>query len=556
MFFEIYINDICEWNFNFNTNLQMQKVILFLSMFVLVIAVSCSRDVRKDAQKVLEINADEEFQVMHSFGASDAWRCQFVGANWPEKKKEQMARWLFSTESDSLGNPLGIGLSMWRFYIGAGSMEQGESSGIVNPWRRAECFLDTNGNYNWLKQQGQQWFLEKAREYGVDYTMAFTISAPVQYTLNGKAFSPKERANLNIQDDKLDDYAGFLAEVCLYFEQKELGFDYLSPINEPQWDWSKPTQEGTPATNEDIFRFSNYLDEAIVSRGLDVKQVLTEAAQYEFLTQRVKKYGSSTDQIAALFTPESPLYIGGLKSVAPVVSGHSYFTTWPVKKMIDVRRDLRSRLDEINPEIDFWQSEFCILEKNDDIGGGNLRDLGMGTALYVARVMHYDLSLTNASSWQWWTAISQCNFKDGLIYLDNGNNGIPSQQHPDNESLKYDGFFHDSKLMWAMGNYSRFVRPGMVRVHAALNDSSGVTEEANELMVTAFKDNAKKQLVLVLVNYSAEKQQIAIKDADRFASEIAAYVTSEDNNLSFQMADISNLEIEPGSIKTLLLKML
>ncbi|MCK5704086.1 MAG: glycoside hydrolase, partial [Cyclobacteriaceae bacterium] len=54
----------------------------------------------------------------------------------------------------------------------------------------------------------------------------------------------------------------------------------------------------------------------------------------------------------------------------------------------------------------------CILQKNDEIKGGSKRDLGMPTALYVARIIHNDMVITNATSWQWWTAITQADYKD------------------------------------------------------------------------------------------------------------------------------------------------
>ena len=68
-------------------------------------------------------------QHIQHFGASDAWSMQFLGL-WPEKQQEQIADWLFSTENDALGKPKGIGLSIWRFNLGAGSEEQGKASQI------------------------------------------------------------------------------------------------------------------------------------------------------------------------------------------------------------------------------------------------------------------------------------------------------------------------------------------------------------------------------------------------------------------------------------------
>ena len=90
---------------------------------------------------------------MEGFGASDAWRCQFIGKNWPITKRKKIAEWLFSKEVDSDGNPKGIGLTQWRFYIGAGTTEQGDSSNIKNEWRRSESFIDNNCLFSFLSNK-------------------------------------------------------------------------------------------------------------------------------------------------------------------------------------------------------------------------------------------------------------------------------------------------------------------------------------------------------------------------------------------------------------------
>jgi hypothetical protein len=124
----------------------------------------------------ITFDTQKTFQTMHSFGASDCWSMAMIGKYYPESKKKQIAEWLFSQESDPKGNPKGIGLSMWRFNIGAGSTEQGKESKISNEWRRAESFLTDTG-YDWGKQQGQQYFLEAAKRYQVPYTLGFFNSA-------------------------------------------------------------------------------------------------------------------------------------------------------------------------------------------------------------------------------------------------------------------------------------------------------------------------------------------------------------------------------------------
>ena len=110
-------------------------------------------------------------QHIQHFGASDAWSMQFLGL-WSEKQQEQIADWLFSTENDALGKPKGIGLSIWRFNLGAGSEEQGEASQI-QPGTRTQCFLNADGTYDWSKQAGQRKFLKLAKQRGVPYFLAF-----------------------------------------------------------------------------------------------------------------------------------------------------------------------------------------------------------------------------------------------------------------------------------------------------------------------------------------------------------------------------------------------
>ena len=130
----------------------------------------------KDNRVVIDVNS--KMQQIQNFGASDAWTCQFVG-QWPEQKRAQIADWLFSKEVDEQGQPKGIGLSLWRFNIGAGSATQ---DNISDEWRRTESFLVSKGNYDWSKQAGQRWFLNAAKERGVSKFLGFTNSPPIQFT--------------------------------------------------------------------------------------------------------------------------------------------------------------------------------------------------------------------------------------------------------------------------------------------------------------------------------------------------------------------------------------
>jgi hypothetical protein len=129
-------------------------------------------------------------------------------------------------------------------------------------------------------------------------------------------------------------------------------------------------------------------------------------------------------------------------------------------------------------------SEYCLLEDNPEIKG-NGRDLGIDPALYMSRVIHADLTVTNASSWQWWLAISPYDYKDGLIYIDYD---------------KFDGDVYDSKLLWALGNYSFFIKEGYQRIDLNRSDNKTIEQSINGLLVSSYKKPDDSKYVVVFVN--------------------------------------------------------
>lgn len=92
------------------------------------------------AKETVVINPDKVYQSIDGFGASDAWSMRFVG-EMPQSTQNAVADLLFSSDTYANRNPKGIGLSIWRFNIGAGSVEQGDSSRI-NFGTRTDCFLN------------------------------------------------------------------------------------------------------------------------------------------------------------------------------------------------------------------------------------------------------------------------------------------------------------------------------------------------------------------------------------------------------------------------------
>ncbi|WP_250347700.1 glycoside hydrolase [Flavobacterium anhuiense] len=179
-------------------------------------------------------------------------------------------------------------------------------------------------------------------------------------------------------------------------------------------------------------------------------------------------------------------------------------------------------------------------------GSGGGRDLGMQTALFVARLIHNDIAVANAASWQWWTSITRVDYKDGLIYLDDGkSNGGTAPDY-----VRNDGEFHDSKLLWALGNYSLFVRPGMQRVDVP---NQNELDKANDVMLTAYKDILNKKLIVVAVNCGkeAQKYKFDLSKGTLKNNEFIPYITSDASNLKrAEVQKNGNLEIPARSVVT------
>jgi len=497
----------------------------------------------------IEVKTSREvtYQTIDGFGGSDAWRAQFVGKNWPSVKKNKVADLLFSQEEDKDGNPKGIGLSIWRFYLSAGTTEQGDASDIDNVWRRGECFLNADGTYDWSKHQGQQWFLRAAKQRGVERLLAFPNSPPVHLTRNGKGYAPKGVIHLNLKPGCMDDYARYMAEVMEHFNEKGIVFDYLSPINEPQWNWDGNGQEGTPALNEEMYSLVRYLSHELSSRGLKTQIVIGEAGTIGHACIDMATLGQTSDgrddQARFFFNEQSPFYIGDLPNVEKTISAHSYHSVWPLKKQVENRMLAGSMLQQANPDLGYWMSEYCILQRNGEIRGGGRRDLTMKTALYVARIIHHDMVLTHAKSWQWWTAITQCDYKDGLVYLDDGSQGDTGKMGGHVESLQHDGEVRDSKLLWVLGNYSRFIRPGMVRIKCELSEEQSIEDG---LLVSAYRDVEKGHMVHVFTNLSEQAKQVNIGSA----TQVKTYTTDKNHNLGLSLQSLNSVNIPARSVVT------
>ena len=467
----------------------MKKILLISLLFA-----SCA----SKYSQTLEICDTETYQTIDGFGASDAWTIQYVD-QWPKETMERAAELLFSMEK-------GIGLSIWRFNLGAGSSYQADKSEIGSQLTRTECFLMPDGTWDFSKQNGQVVFMKEAQKHGVNTFVAFLNSPPVYFTQNGLATNTGRGGDFNLKPDCYEKFADYMAKSVKGLESEHgIRISYICPVNEPDghWNWQGPKQEGSPATNWEIAEVARKTSAAFTEKGLTTQIMVNESSDLRCLLGIYKTSWERGNAIASFWSKDSTLtYLGDTPLVPRLMLAHSYWTNTPLSYMKLIRQDLRKTLKKYNAK--FWQSEICIMSNDEEIGGGGGYDFTMKTALYVARIIHHDLVYANAESWSWWRACGG-NYKDGLIR-------VFDRQHRG----------RDSRLMWALGNYSRFVRPGAVRYDI----SSKEKEDPYGVMTSAYQ-NQDGSWVIVAINYSKDEQPFSLGVSDKKARQWQPYRTSD-----------------------------
>lgn len=445
----------------------------------------------------------EERQIIDNFGASDCWSMQKIGG-WSVDNRSRIADLLFSQVD-------GIGLSCWRFNIGAGLNPK-----ITNPWRTAETFEVAPGEYDWARQKNEQWFLRAAKLRGVQQFLAFVNSPPGRLTRNGLTFCDPDSGTTNLKVGAEREYALYLGDILEHFclnpnEAERVTINYISPVNEPQWDWAGHSQEGNRGSNDDIKRIIRALSAELERRRLPTQIAALESGSLPDMWQTdakaSAKWGAEYGNYIEAFLSDGS--INGLLSGR--IGYHSYGSDLRSGPLVNDRAQLGQKMKQY-PSWKLWQTEYCVLVGSEGKGGIH-RDLTMKTALEVARVIHLDLTLCGVSAWQWWTAVSPVDYKDGLIYTD-------WQKPGDQETI------YPARLLWILGNFSRFVRPGMQRV-----EMQGANHDVDGLMACAFKDDRNRRVVTVYINMGDSSREISLafvaSSGQRKPRSITPYVTSD-----------------------------
>ncbi len=389
------------------------------SLIALVLA---SASLFASAQAVIAIDESKSFQIIRHFGASAAWWAQELGS-WPGEALNPIM--------DALYDPVkGIGLDLIRYDIGGGK----EGSGIADDWRSAESPLGEDGKLDWARDAAAVRVVDEAVRRGASVIL-FANSPPTSMTLTGRS-SGNDRST-NLRPEMRGAFALFLADCALSLgSTRGWPIAAVSPMNEPQWDWGPSKgQEGCRYSPEEAYALIKALAAEFSARGIGVPISAIDSGEW-------KK--ASNEKYLAL--------IWGDSSLAAYLSHYAVHSYWSSR----ADRDGLSRLiAKDSPGLETWMTEWTEMRAG--------RDAGMDAALVLADTVREDLVYGNASSWQYWIAVSKYDYRDGLVYVD-----PPALS------------FALTKKLWALGNYSRFVDRGARRIACDVGAVVGLSASAFE----------------------------------------------------------------------------
>jgi glucuronoarabinoxylan endo-1,4-beta-xylanase len=344
---------------------------------------------------------------------------------------------------DLLFSPLhGAGFTIIRNIVGDGGTWGDRLDGPTATIEPAE------GKWNWTGDEDQIWITREAITRGCEKVLASVWSPPAWMKTNGSVTNGGF-----LRDDKYQAFAVYLSQYVREYKTRH-GIDVfaISPTNEPNM---RAPYSSCTWTGPQLATFiAEYLGPVFESDNVHVKIVMPET-EYFGMAQ-------SSFFEPALQNPKSALRID-------IIAQHGY--GGKIEKLRGVREAGKA----------IWLTE--ISDPRKDKNDPSIRD-GIRWAMSVHDYL--TIAEVNAYCYFWGASI----YNGGPISL----LGIVNNQA---------GIVRNKRL-FAIGNYSRFIRPGSHRVEVTPG-------EADNISLSAFTNRSAKQIVIVAINPEETSRKLCLQ---------------------------------------------
>jgi len=338
--------------------------------------------------------------------------------------------------------------------------------------------------------------------------------AGINDRVNGKIDWTKPDIWGRLKRDVYNDYADLLADYVLNFESR-MGWPLavLSVQNEPNY---KVQYESAYWNGNDIRDFLK-----VIGQRFSMKGITTGAGGIGVMAPEYENFNVNFNDMIkpSLDEPES-------ERVLTHIALHQYNGAFDLSPQAGAKAF---------PEIAetgkrFWQTE--VSGSGNQIPSGN----GIDNALYYARMIHFDMILaqTNAFLYWWLWTNNSGSFPGSLIYIEN-------------EKIIA------AHRLYAMGQYSRFIRPGWVRIES---DTSPFSETPfGGVYSSAYKNPQTNEIAIVIINDKIAPSAVSLDLSEAEFDQLDVWRTSEDEKIKYTgrqktSRGSANVNLPPKSIST------
>jgi O-glycosyl hydrolase len=430
------------------------------------------------AQDSATINGGTTYQTMAGFGASEGFGQAQVIMDASSAAQTQALNYLYSTSS-------GAGLDILRNEISADSGDTIEPTAPSSPTATPSYVSLASIN----DDQGQLWLAQTIKaDYGITNVFADAWSAPAfmkvdDETDNGSALCGVSGATCS-SGSWVQAYANYLVQYAKDYAAAGDPLTYIGPENEANLSTDYDSMQLTPAQTVNVL---DALGPALASSGLSTQMECCAAEGWNY-----------AQQYSAAIEADSTA------SADTAVFGSHGYTEAPDSPLAGWTKPA-------------WETEWSTFESWDPAWDDGTDASGMSWAQNIFN----GLDNANLSAFLYWWA-----------------SGTPSV-NGDNESLiQINGStVTPSGRLWAFGNFSRFVRPGAVRIAATTSDSN--------LTLDAFK-NTNGTVSVVAMNTGTSTDPLTFNLDDTGVAN-GATVTPYLSNSSSDIATQATTTVASGA---------
>ncbi|KAK3688277.1 glycoside hydrolase family 30 protein [Podospora appendiculata] len=390
----------------------------------------------------ITVDLSKTYQTIDGFGTSQAFQRAVQMSKLPEAEQRHALDLLFSTTN-------GAGLTILR--NGIGSSPDMSSDHMVSIAPKNPGGPTKDPIYAWDGSDNKQlWVSQEAvNTYGVKTIYADAWSAPGYMKTNGNDANGGSLCGVTgakcSSGDWRQAYADYLVRYIQFYKESNVTITHLGFLNEPELTTSYASMRSSAQQAADFIKL---LHPTLQKANLGSVAIACCDAE-----------GWSSQ--AAMLSGLKPV-----DDLLGIITAHSY-TSSPSSPM--------------NSKHPVWQTEAADLQgawTSAWYASG-----GAGEGWTWANNVYTALVGANASAYLYWVGAQAGNTNSHMIHLANG------KAEP-------------SKRLWALGQWSRFVRPGAVRV-ATAGSTSGVK--------TAAFRNVDGSVAVVFLNSGGAEAKVGVK---------------------------------------------